>query len=239
MLSITHTKNLTGAIVSGDYWDIDELNHAIYAVIGDEGKYYDLEGSRARVLKVCLNLRQAGQGDRNIEFVKNGLHKNSMKEHTMVAPEQNIYFTVEIVWPELIFTTIALNDFIKLYQKDHSFPLLDAHITAIRKFQSAVGAALSEVLNEEEFLNFMKLLSGQQSNVHEFAIQYVDVLNLNYINMTREEREKSLGTYALKLSVQDNEYIAFRNQVIKSANVTKSTIHDLALTAEYPEDIEW
>ena len=46
MLSITHTKNLTGAIVSGDYWDIDELNHAIYAVIGDENKFYDLEGSR-------------------------------------------------------------------------------------------------------------------------------------------------------------------------------------------------
>lgn len=239
MLSITKTKNLTGATVSGDYWDIDELNHAIYAVIGEEGKYYDLEGSRARILNVCHDFRQASQGDRNIEFVKNGLHKDSMKEHDLIAPEKNIYFTVEILWPELLFAAIALNDFIKQYQKNHSFPLFDAHVTTIRKFQSAVGASLSEIIDEEEFQNFMKLLNNQETNVHKYAIQFVDVLNLNYIKMTKDQREESLGKYALKLAVQDNEYEAFRNQVIKSANVTKSTIHDLALTAEYPEDIEW
>ena len=239
MLSITHTENLTGAIVSGDYWDFDELNHAIYKVIGEEGKYYDLEGSRARVLKVCHDFRQAYLGDRNIEFVKNGLHKDSMKKHDLVAPEKNIYFTVEILWPELIFAVIALNDFIKLYQKNHSFPLIDPHVTAIRKFQSAVGVSLSELIDEEQFQDFMKLINNQLTNVHKYAIQFVDVLNINYIKMTKEQREKSLGTYALKLAVQDNEYEAFRNQVIKSASVSKSSIHDLALTVPYPKNIEW
>ena len=44
---------------------------------------------------------------------------------------------------------------------------------------------------------------------------------------------------ALKLAVQDKDYHAVRNQVIKSANQTKSDIHNMSITKEYPEKIEW
>lgn len=34
MLTIKPTENLTGLTVSGDYWDLDDIIHAIYEVIG-------------------------------------------------------------------------------------------------------------------------------------------------------------------------------------------------------------
>jgi hypothetical protein len=67
----------------------------------------------------------------------------------------------------------------------------------------------------------------------------VDILTLNHINSTKEQREKNIGMIALQLAIQDKDYHAFRNQVLKSANETKSDIHDLSITKEYPEEIEW
>lgn len=39
MPSIQSTEQLTGARISGDFWDLDELIIAIYAITGDENKY--------------------------------------------------------------------------------------------------------------------------------------------------------------------------------------------------------
>ena len=239
MLSITHTENFTGALISGDFWDLDEINQAVYAVVGDENKYYDWEGSRKRLLGVIAEIKNASKANRHVSFVGNGLTKETMKQHEIVGSEKNIYYSVEVLWPELIFTVIALNDFVRLYSKKHAYATLDVHVTAIRKFQSAVGEALQTVMPKEQHDQFMNLLSENQTNVQENAIQFVDVLNLNYINSTKEQREKNLGMIALKLAVQDKDYHAFRNQVLKSANETKSDIHDLSITKEYPEEIEW
>lgn len=239
MLSISHTENLTGARISGDYWDLDEINHAFYAVIGDENKYYDWAGSRMRILGVSYEIRQALQGDRHVDFVSNGLTKESMKHNDIVASEKNIYYSVQVLWPELIFTAIALNDFVRLYADNHTYLSLDVHVTTIRKFQGAIGEALQNVLMKEEYAQFMSILSSNETNVQEYAIQFIDMLNLNYINLTKEQREKNLGMIAIKLAVKDTDYVAFRDQVLLSANKTKSDIHDLSLTKEYPEEIEW
>lgn len=239
MLSITQTENLTGAKISGDYWDLDEINQSFYTVVGDENNYYDWEGSRKRVLGVSYEIRQAIQGGRRVDFVSNGLTKDSMKNNDIVTSGKNIYYSVEVLWPELIFTSIALNDFARLYAKEHTHPSLDVHIATVRKFQSAVGEALQTILTKNEHTQFMILLSRSETNVQEYAIQFVDMLNLHYINSTKEQRQKNLGSIALKLAVQDKEYEAFRNQVILSANKTKSDIHDMSITQKYPVEIEW
>ena len=96
-----------------------------------------------------------------------------------------------------------------------------------------------KVLSKEEFDAFMKILGSKETNVQEYAIQFVDMLNLTYIDSTKEQREKSLGTIALKLAVQDKDYMSFKNQVITNANKTKSDIHELPITKKYPEEFEW
>lgn len=239
MLSITHTPNFTGALIRGDYWDLDEVNQAINQVIGDEKKYYDWAGSRKRILDVAISIQQASRAEHHVDFVANGLHKEKMKQHEIVTSEKNIYYSVEVLWPELIFTVVALNDFVRLYSNKHPYPTLDVHVTTLRKFQSVVGEALQSVMTKEEHDQFMKILSNSETNVQKYAIQFVDMLNLSYIDLTKEQREKGLGKLALKLAVQDKDYHAVRNQVIKSANPTKSDIHDMSITKEYPEKIEW
>ena len=239
MLSITHTENFTGALISGDYWDLDEINQAISSVIGDENKYYDWEGSHKRILDVLVEIKNASKANRRVSFVGNGLNKETMMQHEIVGSEKNIYYAVEVLWPELIFTVIALNDFIHLYSNKHPYSALDVHVTAIRKFQSVVGEALQSVMSPEQLNQFMNLLSENKTNVQEYAIQFIDVLNLNHINSTKEQREKNIGMIALKLAIPDKDYHAFRNQVLKTANETKSEIHDLSITKDYPKEIEW
>jgi hypothetical protein len=208
-------------------------------VIGDENKYYDWEGSRKRILSVLIEIKNTSKANRHVSFVGNGLNKETMKLHEIVGSEKNIYFSVQILWPELIFTVIALNDFVHLYSNKHNYAALDVYVTSIRKFQSVVGEALQSVMSKEQRDQFMNLLSENKTNVQEYAIQFVDVLNLNHINSTKEQREKSLEMIALTLAIQDKDYHVFRNQVLKSANETKSDIHDLSITKDYPKVIEW
>lgn len=239
MLSIEHTEHLTGARISGDYWDLDELLTAIYEVIGDENRYYDYQGARNRILGVCYEIRNATLGHRNIEFVSNGIHKGIKKENDLLAPEKNVYFSVEILWPELIFTSIALNDFIKLHTELIDQSIWNIHIAVIRKFQSIVANCLKELLSEEHYVIFMQLLHSKSPVYFRYASQYVDVLNLEYINLSMEQRKESLGAFAIRLMVEDDEYMALKEQILQAASVTKNEIHELPITISYPEKIEW
>lgn len=238
MLTMMSTPNHTGVKISGDYFDLDELNQAFYNVIGKEDQYLDFEGSRRRILGVSYEIRHAAQGDRNVEFVFNGLHEHTMKEHGFIAPDKNIYFSVEILWPELIYAAIALKDFVSLYQKRISQSIWDLHLPVIYRFQSLVLDCLRGHIPDNEYETVLAAFS-QPTTVDDYAVQYVDLLNLKYIGMTKEQRERSLSAIAMKLAVQDKEYQAFRQQVLAAANPAKKPIHEIEIAAEYPEDFEW
>ncbi|WP_033541864.1 DUF6904 family protein [Planococcus sp. CAU13] len=238
MLTMMTTPNHTGVKISGDYFDLDELNQAFYKVIGKENQYFDFEGSRRRILGISYEIRHAAQGDRNVEFVFNGLHEDTMKKHQFIAPDKNIYFSVEILWPELIYAAIALKDFVSLYQKKVSQSIWDLHLPVIYRFQSLVLDCLRGHIPDSEYETILAAFN-QPATVDDYAIQYVDLMNLKYIGMTKEQREQSLSTIALKLAVQDKEYQAFRQQVLAAANPAKKPIHEIEISAEYPEVIEW
>lgn len=238
MLTMKSTPNHTGVKISGDYFDLDELNLAIYKMIGQEDQYYGYEGSRMRILGISYEIRHAAQGDRNIDFVFNGLHEHTMKQHELIAPDKNIYFSTEVLWPEIIYAAIALKDFVSFYQKDKEFPFWDVHLPVILRFQSLVLDCLQGHVSEEEFDTILKAFN-QPGTVNDYAIQYVDLLNLKYIGMTKKQREQSLSTIAMKIAVQDQDYTAFRKQVIAAASPHKKPIHEISIKAEYPENFEW
>ena len=239
MLSLKNTDNLTGALISGDYWDLNELCTAIYSIIGDEKRYYDWQGSRMRLLGITYDLRHAYQGERNVEFIGNGLHKEIMKAHDFIAPNKNIYYSVEILWPELIYSSIAINDFIKLYKKDKNATDFDLHIVNARKFQAIVAEGLKENMTATEFKTLTDAMFSPQTTVEEYAIQYIDMLNLSYIEMPREKRIKAFTAIANNIVISNSEYNSVKQTVLTEANKTKSSIHDLRLNVDYPEDIEW
>lgn len=85
MISIQSTEQLTGVQICGDFWDLDELINAIYKVTGDANKYYDYQGPRLRILSVCYKLRHAMLGEHQLEFVSNGVNKNTLTQHELIC----------------------------------------------------------------------------------------------------------------------------------------------------------
>ncbi|AQQ54477.1 hypothetical protein B0X71_16125 [Planococcus lenghuensis] len=238
MLTITATPNQAGVKISGDYFDLDELNMAIYRVIGEEGKYYDYQGARMRILGMCYEIRHAAQGDRNIESVFNGLHEHTKVQHGFIAPAKNIYFSAEVLWPEVLFAVLALKDFAVLYAKEQGHTDWDLNLPVIAKFQSLVLDCLQGHVPDEVFSTVREAFSGP-SSVEEYAIQYIDMLNLQIIDMEKADREKILPAIAVKVARQDKDYQAFRSEVLRAAGPGKQSIHEIRIGREYPENINW
>ncbi|MET4561724.1 hypothetical protein ABIA69_002894 [Lysinibacillus parviboronicapiens] len=239
MLSIQSTEQLTGARISGDFWDLDQLINAIYKVTGDENRYYDYQGARQRILGICYNLRHAAQGDHQLEFVSNGLTKSVLTHHKIIFPNKNVYYVTEVLWPELIFTAIALNDFIRLHQELIDSSEWNIYIATIRKFQATVAECLEQELEDDEYLVFLRMLHTKSPLTFRYATQYVDILNLEYIDLNTEERKAHLAAFALRLMLEDDEYIALKSQLMEAAKTTKKALHEIQINANYPEEILW
>lgn len=239
MLSIQSTEQLTGVRISGDFWDLDALIHAIYKVTGDENKYYDYQGARLRILGLCHNLRQAMQGEHQLEFVSNGLNKSILSRHEIIFPNKNVYYGAEVLWPELLFTAIALNDFIRLHQELIDSSAWNGQVATIRKFQAAVADCLEQELTEEQYLVFLRMLHTKSPLTFRYATQYVDVLNLEYIQLHTQTRKAQLASFALRLMLEDEEYTALKSKLIEVASTTKKALHEIPINANYPEKILW
>lgn len=239
MLLIEPTEHLTGIRITGDYWDIDELLSAINEIMGDEKRYYDYQGARNRILAVCLELKNAIRGERNIEFVSNGIHKGIKHEQQLLAPEKNVYFSTEILLPEIIFTAIALNDFVRLHQELVDNTDWNIHVSIIRHFQALLADRLQELMTQEHYIVFLQMLHAKQPAYFRYATQYVDVLNLEYLALSPEEREESVAAFALRLLMEDDNYNLLKTELIEAASITKSELHELDITLKYPKEIIW
>lgn len=239
MLALKNTENLTGALISGDYWDLDELCTALHRLTGKESRYLDWQGARMRLLSIMHDIRNAYQGNSNVESVGNGLKKDTMKNHDFIASQNNIYFSTEILWPELIFTLVAINDFINLHKKYEQATDFEIHIVNARKFQALIAEGLKENMSEESYTFIMQQVLSSNVNAEEYAIQYIDLLNISYIDMSRDRRIQSFESIVHNIVVQSKDYSSFKNKILTETNKTKSTIHDFRMNVEYPEYIEW
>ncbi|WP_230199471.1 DUF6904 family protein [Bacillus ndiopicus] len=239
MLTIQPTKLLTGARISGDYWDIDQLINAIYHITGDAKRYYDYQGARNRILNVCYKLRQAATGEQHIEYIANGVNRGIQTKQKMVMPEKNIYFATDILWPELLFTAIACNDFIHLHQELVDNSLWNQHIATVRSFQALVAESLQELIGDEHYAVFLHVLAEKTPAYFRYATQYVDVLNIEYLSLSQEERAAHLSAFAIRLVVEGEDYHFLLNQLMQAAKETKHALHELQISLKYPESIDW
>jgi hypothetical protein len=75
MIFLKNTPKHTGVTIYGDYMDFENLYDALHEIVGDENEFPRFHSARIRVLGVCYDLRHALMGDREIEFVDNGIDK--------------------------------------------------------------------------------------------------------------------------------------------------------------------
>ena len=239
MIYVTNTPNNAGVAIHGDFMDFDELYDALHSIVGDEDQYPPYEAARIRVLGVCYDIRHALMGDREIEFVDNGMDEDKMKRLSVITNNKNIYLVINVLWPEMLFVTMALNDFILLNRKKCKHPQWDKTNAAVRKFQAAVTECIRQTVSEASFKRMINKMIHDYTWFDGYAAQYIDMLNCRFLAMDKEKRLKNIPTMAKRLAEWGQEYRGVRDAVIDAARTHNCPVDDIRLQLEYPEDIEW
>ena len=70
--------------------------------------------------------------------------------------------------------------------------------------------------------------------------QYLDILNIKFINMGKEKRLKSIPTMPKRLNKRDKEYLEIKSAVLEGAKEFGCASGDVRLKGiDYPEEIDW
>lgn len=250
MKYLEHTPNLTGVTVYGDHKDFEQLYDALHEIVGEEGEYPGFEGPRLRVLGMCYDIRHALMGNREIILIDNGINQDMMKYHSLIAPSHNAYLAFNVLWPELLFVTMALNEFVNIYASKRSTdtfrPTLghrtiwDSSIASVRSFQAAVASLLLNSIPESSHARILRLMNDGFSTYESYATQYIDKLNGKFIRMTKEKREKNITIMVKRIAERGDDYQRVRAEVLEASKEYNCSMTEIRpIKDEYPEDFDW
>ncbi|NLX91549.1 MAG: hypothetical protein GXZ07_08190 [Firmicutes bacterium] len=256
MITLRNTKNRAGVCISGDYNDLNALVNAFYEITIDEfsEKYTSYIDISTRVLGLCYDVRHAMQGDRDVELVNNGMTEDLMKFHSVIAPKKNVYYQCNYLYPEMFFVMIALNELIKLRARTlaksrygyndllNRRVIWDETIAVLRTFQAKFQKCVRELLTEASFARWLKVMNNDYIGIEEIAGQYIDFLNIEYINMSKEKREKNLTKMARRIAEfrTDKDYLEIKEVVEEAALEYGCPKESIRLAGiEYPDTIDW
>ena len=231
MLSALHTKNMTGLLLSGDLEDFEQLYDALHNIVGTEEDSRNLYNGRIRVLGLCYDLRHARMGHRNAAFKEHGLDEEQMKFLSLVGTKQNLYISFETYWPEALYIVFVLNTLIDEYKRRKKAHLWDENIAVVRMFQSIVLNLVEQTITPKQFASFKKWADGDSIYSYSFYKdmykQYLDYLNLEWIEMDREQRVKKFNTFAKRVTQYTTDYERFEEYIDAAAEEYGTTPDEL------------
>ncbi len=254
MISIKNTENLAGVTISGDYHDLYNLVEAFHDIAIDEysDKYKDYTIISIRVLGICYDIRHAYQGDRDIKLLDNNMNEDKMRWHSTITPRKNVYYSCNCLYPEMFFGMLALNALIELRAKDLAKSryynpvdrrvIWDSTIATLRSFQVEFVKCVKETLSEATFSRWLKVMNGDYLGIQYIARQYVDLLNIKYLAMTKEKRLKSLSTIAKRLAEfwNDKDHREIKDGVVAAAKEYGCAEDVIEFEGiDYPDEIVW
>lgn len=255
MIKFENTENLTGVSLTGDFDDLYNLVEAFHNITVDEyseknSGYVEMS---TRVLGICYDIRHAYQGDREVVLMENYMDEEKMKYHSIITPKKNLYYKCKLLYPEMLYVTIALNALIELRMKELSKKkstyeiyndknvVWDDTIAIIRSFQAQFVKCVKEILVDRSFNMWLKYMNNTFHIVAMYH-QYLDLLNLQYLNMTKEKRIKNFSKISKKIAEYDyeDEYDSLRKSINEAAKRFDCHRSEIILKdLEYPEDIVW
>ena len=251
MIYVQTTPNNVGVYVYGDYKDFDVLYESLHDIMWGENENIIYESAMNRVMGACYDLRHAIMGDREIEFVDNGMNADKMKWFAKVCSDKNVYYRIEILWPELLFVMISLNDFVKLYAVKKSKMRYDAMlykeniwdsaIAYTRIFQAEAAKCIGSLFPKPMFSRVNNLLNKDYSIIDNYITQYIDVLNINFLKLDKEKRIRSIHGIAKKITEFNREYQILSYDIKDAAKKYNCPTSDIKLNnlEDYPEEIDW
>ncbi|MGI6333735.1 MAG: DUF6904 family protein [Saccharofermentanales bacterium] len=257
MIFIKPTKNLIGITIQGDFYDFYEVVDSIHRIVtkNDERKdfYY---GVRIRLLGMCYDIRHACMGNRDIVLEENGMSPEIMKRHNMITPTQNVYYSVNILFPEAIFLAMSVPQtyiFSHMYygirdeasaQHEESLSFLYSDYIRDRAnldvLWAGIWQALGEVVGDEELEKIMGLFERADECYMDYATHYIDKCNIELIRTHPEKRKDKLRNIAKRIAKKPQGYKSMEDDLKYWAKKYKTTIYELSdPNLEYPENFEW
>lgn len=256
MIKIKNTENYTGVTISGDYDDLYNLVDAFHEITVDEfdeknTKYYNVS---IRVLGICYDIRHSYQGDREVELVDNNMDRDKMKFLSIITPRNNLYYKCNILYPEMIYGMLALNELIKLRIRNLTKEKLaymnafdrkviwDSTITTIRAFQSEFIKCIMDTISEASHNRWLNLMNNKYISIEDMALQYLDLQNLNNINMDKEKRFKNITIMTKRIAEynKNKEYLELKEAIRNAAIEFDCSENDVRYKYdEFPDEIDW
>jgi hypothetical protein len=106
-------------------------------------------------------------------------------------------------------------------------------------FQSLVANCLQEAVTEASFKRMLNLLHKDYPWTDGYVTQYLDLLNIRYLEMRdKEQRAKALPRIVKRMVEQGKEYREIEEEVRAMAREHNCSVEDIALVEDYPE-VEW
>ena len=249
MIFAENTRNSVGVAISGDHGDFNALYEGLHNVVGDESEFPGYETPRLRVLGICYDLRHAMMGDRDFVFVDNGRDEYGFWPED--APDANLYLKIHVLWPEMLFVQLALNDFVQLYATQlarkfdkrstmvHTNAVWDESLAITRLFQAAVARCLQDTVTPSSYRRIIRLMTRETVAIKDYTTQYVDILNESFLDMKPEVRRQRLSRIGKWLAERGGDYGQVKGAVKAAALHYGVREDDIAAPVHYPEVIEW
>ena len=228
MIQAKVTKNLTGITIQGDYDDFNDLVNAIYRMTGvdsNEAGLYD--EVKMRLLGLCYDIRYAYMGDREVVLKDNVLNEDLKEEMGIKNCEQNIYYSVNVLYPEAIFLALAVpNMFIccnyyygKRDERDQEFKIFSSN---------------------SDYLKDKALLKNSREYYMHYVTQYVDYCNLEFLKTDINKRKDKLIDITKKFIKPSKEYQRMEKRIKEYSQKHQIPIYAVEDdNLEYPNEIEW
>lgn len=249
MIIIKPTPNNAGVAILGDHNDFETLYESLHELVGEEDDHEAYASARMRILGVCYDLRHALQGDRELRFVPNGMDQDKIKWMGIITHDTNVYLEIQVLWPEMLFVMMALNDFCQIYgtklSKEKYTPMLQKQviwnrsIAQARLLQSEVLECLKAILEPKSVSRLLNLMVHNYPWVHGYFTQYLDVQNVEFLKMDKSKRVKHLTVVAKRLTdVYGSQYLSVKKAILNAAVQQNRHPDEVRLELDYPE-VEW
>ena len=124
----------------------------------------------------------------------------------------------------------------------HKNVIWDKGITHLRVFQSAFTECMRGFLTSNQFSRWMSLMVNPYLSVSYMTRQFLDVLNIEYLNMTKEKRTKNISSISKRIAnfYHDVEHDDIKLGVSQAAKKHGCAEAEIRISGyEYPDDIEW
>ena len=255
MLRTKPTANLTGVTIQGDYNDFSTLVDSIHRIIGFDETSNDFHfGVKRRLLGICYDIRHAYMGDREVILEDNGMSEEKMRWHDITTPKENVYYSVNVLFPEAIFVAAAVPQIYvfssryygtRALRDESKMPVLP-YADYIRDkanlevLCAGIWEALGKVVGDEELEKIIQLLQRTDEGYFDYATHYVDKCNLELLKTAVEKRKDKLRNIAKRIIKKPTAYYHIESDLKYWAKKYKTSIYELEdPNIVYPEEFDW